>query len=460
MAHGDIKLGKPISPTDEVGHPWGWKNTDGSAHVISTDSSGTPVNPATEEKQDDTITAIGALALDITNAIDSTAFDLNAAPFSSTTNITEDYILDNIELNFTTTEVKTITITSGDGTVLWGGTEDTSEFNFGYNTTEKNFKIPCGSGFNANDNITVAVTQTAGACSMDCILRIKSGTNTLLGTPAVKWVDTLGTELGFKNADGKPRISSTSYGHDIAAGNIAGHIILPGFGEKSEMPLPTNDIGVDVWEGPTDVIPHPPVAGEQMTVVSTSAQDSSGGTGMASIRIEYIDGNGAAQTEDINLSGLTPVDTVATDIAFINHMFCTLAGSTSTSRVTAGDIKIYKKAAPNTVYNIIKSGGNKDLTIAIRIPANVTYFMNEWHCSVAGNKPTAVRLRSTDWNGVLYNGDDPVFIFKDTAFIAEGNFDRDFNPPLPIPGGSTIKVSGWAEQAGPFVSASIGGFYE
>jgi len=144
------------------------------------------INPATEDKQNDLITTTGALALAITRAIDETAFDLNVGAFSETTNITDDYILDNIELNFSTTEVKTITVTSSDWTILRGGSVDTSSSNLGYNTTKQNFFLCFGKWFNADENITVAVTQTSGACSMDCVLKIKSGTNTLLGNPSVK----------------------------------------------------------------------------------------------------------------------------------------------------------------------------------------------------------------------------------------------------------------------------------
>jgi hypothetical protein len=435
------------------GTSWRQITTAGAAHTLGTNTSGTPVDLATEA-------TVSQLVMAVNNAIDETAYDLNAAAFSETTSITDDFIFDSIELNFSTAEVKTITITSSDGTIIWGGSEDTTAANRGYQTTAKNFFLEFNRGFVANDNITVDVTQFSSAGTMDCVLKTRSGSNALTGAPGIKWSDTEGTIRGFKNASGRPRISTVPYKHEIAAGNLADHIRLPGFGEKSSMPTPTGGIGVDVWEGPTDVIPHPPVAGEQMTVVSTSVEDDPTGTGMGTIRIEYIDGNGAAQTEDITLDGTTNVDTVATDIAFVNHMFSTSVGSGSINRVAAGDITIFKKAAPNTVYNIIKAGGNKDLTCAIRIPANVTYFINEWHCSVAGNKPTAVRLRSTDWNGVLYNGDDSVFIFKDTAYLAEGNFDRDLDPPIPVPGGSTIKASGWATQSGPFVSGSFGGFYE
>lgn len=389
---------------------------------------------------------VSQLVMDISNAIDETAYDLNAASFSETTNITKDYILDNVEMNFTTTSSRDIIITTSDGTIIF---ED-------INNIDKSLVwAGIDLGLSANENITIDITQTVGACSADVILRIKSGTNTLLGNPAVQWVDTEGTIRGFKNAGGRPRVSTTTYTQEISKGNLANHVHLWGFGERSEVQVDTK--GEDIWLGPTARMTHPLTAGEGMTVVSSDAQDGVAGTGVLTIKIEYIDGSGLAQTEDLILNGTSGVNTIATDIAFINHMYATSVGSNG---VAEGNIDIHKLGDAATVYGRISTGGNKDLSIHLRIPIDKTYFITEWHCSVTGNKPTAVRLRSTDWGNVLYNGDDSVFIFKDTAYLAEGNFDRDFDPPIRVPGGSTIKVSAWAQQAGGFTSASFNGFYE
>lgn len=135
--------------------------------------AGTQINPATEDKQDDIITAINDNDFSITNAIDSTAFDLQASAFSETTSITNDYLFDSIELNFSTAESKTITITSSNGTILWGGTLDTTSDNLGRNTTARNFNLIFGQGFNTGENITVDVTQFSSPGTMDCILKVK-----------------------------------------------------------------------------------------------------------------------------------------------------------------------------------------------------------------------------------------------------------------------------------------------
>ncbi len=144
---------------------------------------GTVANPATED-------TVSQLVMAVTNAIDETAYDLNAAAFSEVTDITNDYEFDSVELNFSTAEAKTITITSSDGTILWGGDVDQTAANQGYLTTAQNFYLGFNHrGFDGGDNITVEVTQLGSPGTMDCVLRTKSGTNSLLGNPTVKVSD-------------------------------------------------------------------------------------------------------------------------------------------------------------------------------------------------------------------------------------------------------------------------------
>ena len=115
------------------------------------------------------------MTLAVVNAIDETAHDLNAAAFSKTTSNASDYIFDSVELNFSTAEAKTITITSADGTILWGGDVDQTAANQGYLSTAQHIYLGFGRAFNGGENIAVAVTQFVGAGTMDCILKTRSG---------------------------------------------------------------------------------------------------------------------------------------------------------------------------------------------------------------------------------------------------------------------------------------------
>lgn len=131
----------------------------------------------------DLISAVSQLVMSITNAIDETAYDLNAAAFSETTAIANDFILDNVELNFTTTSARDISITSFDGTVIFEETDN----------IDRSLIIPGGNlGFNGGENITVDIAQTGAACLIDVKLRIRSGSNTLIGDPDVRIVDSAG----------------------------------------------------------------------------------------------------------------------------------------------------------------------------------------------------------------------------------------------------------------------------
>lgn len=112
------------------------------------------------------ITGSVASDLVVTNALEDTAYDLNAAAYSETTSITGDYILDHIQFNFSTTESRDITVTLSDGTILYSTTSDTSS---------DILLEDINKAFDANDNFTVAITQTAGACSVDVLAVIKSG---------------------------------------------------------------------------------------------------------------------------------------------------------------------------------------------------------------------------------------------------------------------------------------------
>ena len=161
---------------------WALAMSDRSSLIVTE----TDTSFATEE-------TTSQLVMAVTNAINETAFDLNTAAFNKTTNIANDYEFDSVELNFSTAEAKTITITSSDGTILWGGDVDQTAANQGYLSTAKHLYLGFNHrGFDGGDNITVTVTQLGSAGTMDCILRTKSGTNSLLGNPDVRVVDSFG----------------------------------------------------------------------------------------------------------------------------------------------------------------------------------------------------------------------------------------------------------------------------
>lgn len=130
-----------------------------SPAAVLYDSNGNPINASNP------LPVLGN-ALVVQNAIQSLGFDLAAAPFSATTAIAGVYVLDRIELNFTTTASRNIVVTSAHGTELLRLTANTG-LHVEIDAEEMAFK--------AGDHITVAITQTSGACLVDVVAVTKTG---------------------------------------------------------------------------------------------------------------------------------------------------------------------------------------------------------------------------------------------------------------------------------------------
>lgn len=228
---------------------------------------------------------------------------------------------------------------------------------------------------------------------------------------------------------------------------VPGWSIMQAMGERESIGITAS--GEDIWRGnelsnvpsapaSTTKIPTPPDAGEQMTVISESNADNGAtATGVLTIQLCYIDADGNEQTEDITMNGTTPVNTVATNIRFVQDLHALTVGSNG---VAEGHIRIYATTNDTLVYSMIALGGNKSLVPHRMVPLGKLFIAQAWHMTEAQNRRCAFRIRSTDFKGILLPG---VFNFKDVAYlngVASGYITLDFVAPAL----SIIKVSGWA----------------
>ncbi len=223
---------------------------------------------------------------------------------------------------------------------------------------------------------------------------------------------------------------------EIQKGNVPGHEMWEVIGERGA--IGTGATGEDMWMGAATHIPKADSLGEQMTVVSTSTDDTHAGTGTRSITICYINVSGEAKEETILMSGTTGVNTIATDVVHVN----TFHTSTTGSGVSAGDITVHKAGTPDVVYSIIKAGGNMDLTCQYMVPGGHKLCLLGWHAEVSSNDRVSIRLRSTDNKGVLIPG---VYLFKGVSYLAKFS-SGDMPLRATIPGLSVLKISAFADQ--------------
>jgi len=152
--------------------------------------------------------------------------------------------------------------------------------------------------------------------------------------------------------------------HDIARGKVKGSYAVATYG-RVIVGADEKNVPVKTIDGVTDgTIPVPPEVGEQMSIVSTSANDTNGGTGIHSLIIEYLDHNLVPSYELILLDGLTPVVTIATDIRWIQHIY---AASVGTTLLAEGDV-IISGVTSGQYYEKIFTGERSIATSFFRVP--------------------------------------------------------------------------------------------
>lgn len=212
----------------------------------------------------------------------------------------------------------------------------------------------------------------------------------------------------------------------------------------------------DLWDGPTAQYVFPTV-GQQMRVVSSSANDAAAGTGAQTVYIHYLDGNYKEQLEIVTLNGVTPVLTVATNILRINGMHVGRVGS---GGVSAGNISLTNTG--NTItYGFITAGYNTAHQAIFTIPAGYTGYASHFQASSGstGTHFCQINFRATCHAGVLLPG---VFLSQDTISGQNTGYAVNYPTPIVIPAMTDIKVSAVADAVNANVTAvaALMGWYE
>jgi hypothetical protein len=245
----------------------------------------------------------------------------------------------------------------------------------------------------------------------------------------------------FRNVktNNEAALSVTSFLFEVARGNIPGMKMYSVPGRKDSLSSSALD---DLTQIPgTIVVPSP--GGIQLEIVSSSASDTSAGTGIQTVDIHYLDTSGDEQEETVILAGLTPVDTIATDIGYVQWIHAKSVGS---GGVAAGNISLSDTAGAVT-YEYIAAGGNQSLSAKYKVPNAKTGYIVGWQASGI-TKKIDLRLRATveRFDRALIPG---VFLFQDLLVLNDTSSGWiPFLVPLKMPSGAEIKLSGVSSIAG------------
>ena len=236
----------------------------------------------------------------------------------------------------------------------------------------------------------------------------------------------------------------------IARGDVPGVFAVDAMGQRSSSGAETNqpitpvDSGIHVLD-----------AGGQMSVQSTSSNDTAGGTGARAMRIHYLDTAGVQQSEDVPLNGTTAVLTTATDMMFVECQHLTDVGSAGAA---VGDISTTNDG---TEYSRIKAGDTRCTSSWRMVPAGKRLVVTDWSkssISSTADTRSVIKLSSNWILGELF--EDPRIYFGHQSVGAQnGGIADDYMTPLVFPERALVGATHTSNRAGTTTSAWRG-YYE
>ena len=231
----------------------------------------------------------------------------------------------------------------------------------------------------------------------------------------------------------------------VARGQISGHSIVTVSGYNSDV-----DSAAYEMITPVGNLSYP-AAALQMTVSSSSANDTSAGTGARTVLITGLDADYNVISESVTLNGQTAVTTTNSFLR-INSMLVATAG---TGLANAGAIYIgsgtVTSGVPATVYNVIAIGFNTATSSQYTIPAGYTGYLVIARIGLAQDAGTTLitaRTRFIGTNGIAITG--PLIVANN------GISTIDFSYPIAL--AEKTRIQG--EAIGGADNNEAAGFFE
>ena len=228
---------------------------------------------------------------------------------------------------------------------------------------------------------------------------------------------------------------------DVSRGRITGSEPFGAYGRRTTAGAETNIL----WPDGTYALP--PAAGVQMSVVSTSANDAAAGTGIRTVDIHYLDANLADQTETVTLNGTTPVNTVATNIRFVQCMHMNTYGS---GKSAAGTITA-SVGAQN--YAEISTGFVRCSSSIRMVPAGKRLLVDVVYggsSSGAAGASTIMEIVASSFDGHDYSADS-IFFPVGAAEFQDGSGGVTIPCPLPFEAGTAFGLRFQTDKAATIV---------
>lgn len=222
----------------------------------------------------------------------------------------------------------------------------------------------------------------------------------------------------------------------VARGQITFHQSVTIFGYNDDV-----DTSLETVWPQGGILPYLSSA-SVLSVSSDSANDTSGGTGARTVKIEGLDSNHNLISEIVTLNGQTAVSTT-NQYLHINGLYVLTAGSLNSA---AGNIYFgtgtVTLGVPANIYDVIKYDYNTRLTGSYTVPAGYTAYLTQGLFSsgqAGGSNAVTGRLVTRGTNNI-----------KLTAAIVtlnNGAADYMFEYPVAIPEKTTVEAQAFGSSS-------------
>lgn len=155
----------------------------------------------------------------------------------------------------------------------------------------------------------------------------------------------------------------------IASGLFQNYSIVNKFGYNSD--IDTGTVPEDIWDGGGAYTGFPSSTLETISVLSSSADDASAGSGARTVRLIGLDSDYNVISETVTLNG---TNAVATTQQF-RRMHTASTQSAGLGGVNAGTITFRHTTTTSNVFAIMQIGKNQTYVSAYTVPAGHTAYM-------------------------------------------------------------------------------------
>lgn len=171
-----------------------------------------------------------------------------------------------------------------------------------------------------------------------------------------------------------------------------------------------------------------------MTVSSSSANDTSAGTGARTVLLEGLDQNYVPISETVTLNGQTAVTSTKSYLRVTGITVLTMGSNGGNAGTLYAGTGTVTAGVPAVVHELVPIGFNKESSGVYTVPAGYTAYFHQGGLSGQDNGAGYVRGRL-----VVSNQGSP-FITSAVTVFSTGQVGYTFNYPIAIPEKSDIEA--------------------